>query len=74
VTQSRAKERGRAPLAGMHQLILMHHCPHAVWLLHEQVAIASLDSGAYSYAAPLIKAIANQFPKATRTTRLQVHA
>ncbi|KAG1672000.1 hypothetical protein FOA52_013373 [Chlamydomonas sp. UWO 241] len=41
------------------------------WLVHEQAAIAMLDSGVASAAQPLIKAIAIRFPKSSRTIRLQ---
>eukprot|EP00798_Chlamydomonas_sp_ICE-L_P005710 gene5710-12772_t len=42
-----------------------------VWLIHEQVAIAELDSGATAEAAILIRAVAKRFPSSLRTKRLQ---
>ena len=48
------------------------HPMHAVWLVHEQVAIAALDCSSLPFAASLIRAVARRFPTASRTRRLQV--
>lgn len=50
----------------------MHGCAHAVWLVHEQVAAAALDVGLFKEAAPLIRALAKQFPDSMRMKRLKV--
>eukprot|EP00195_Chlamydomonas_chlamydogama_P009581 CAMPEP_0202894790 /NCGR_PEP_ID=MMETSP1392-20130828/4111_1 /ASSEMBLY_ACC=CAM_ASM_000868 /TAXON_ID=225041 /ORGANISM="Chlamydomonas chlamydogama, Strain SAG 11-48b" /LENGTH=304 /DNA_ID=CAMNT_0049579581 /DNA_START=42 /DNA_END=956 /DNA_ORIENTATION=- len=42
-----------------------------LWLVHEQVAVAALDAGAYPFAASLIRAVARRFPDSSRTRRLQ---
>ncbi|GAX84373.1 hypothetical protein CEUSTIGMA_g11795.t1 [Chlamydomonas eustigma] len=41
------------------------------WLVHEQVAVASLDCGAIPFATDLIRAVARRFPESSRTRRLQ---
>jgi hypothetical protein len=47
-------------------------CTTAVWLVHEQVAVAAMDSASLPFAASLIKAVKRRFPTASRTRRLQV--
>lgn len=46
---------------------------YAVWLVHEQVAMAALDCGALAFAVDLIKAVRKKFPDSVRAKRLQVH-
>lgn len=47
--------------------------PFAVWLVHEQVAVAGLECGALPLAAQLIKAAMERFPEdSVRVKRLQV--
>lgn len=43
----------------------------AVWTVHEQVAVAALDSHALPFAASIIQAINRRFPESIRAKRLQ---
>jgi hypothetical protein len=44
-----------------------------VWLVHEQVATAALECGAFPLAAELIRAVLRRFPEdSVRAKRLQV--
>ncbi|KAG2483062.1 hypothetical protein HYH03_018045 [Edaphochlamys debaryana] len=56
-------------------ILLRHYKSHLseeeLWVVHEQVAVAALDSHALQFAASVIKALVRRFPDSVRAKRLQ---
>ncbi|GIL75572.1 hypothetical protein Vretimale_15176 [Volvox reticuliferus] len=56
-------------------ILLRHYKSHLseeeLWTVHEQVAVAALDSHALQFAASVIAAINRRFPESVRAKRLQ---
>ncbi|KXZ47288.1 hypothetical protein GPECTOR_36g15 [Gonium pectorale] len=56
-------------------ILLRHYRSHLseeeLWTVHEQVAIAALDSHALPFAASVVRAINRRFPDSVRAKRLQ---
>ncbi|MEW5300729.1 MAG: hypothetical protein WDW36_003639 [Sanguina aurantia] len=67
--------RDSATVARYGSLLLRNHkgslAEEELWLVHEQVAIAALDSCALPFAESLARAVARRFPESIRARRLQ---